>query len=658
MAKITEQILSLSHDATYTSFEFFPPKTPMGFSNLRDRIERMAKGLNPLFVCVTWGAGGSTSAKSLQLAELCQRQIGLTTCLHLTCTNTKRSVIEEALEDAKALGIRNILALRGDAPREEYCDESEERIDQEASFVWAIDLVRFIKQKYGNYFCVGVAAYPEGHADTSYPERQDPAIDLPYLVEKVKAGANFIMTQLFYDPHVFLRLEKMLREHESGVFRTMPIIPGLMPVQGYQILKRTAKLSHAIIPSEVSNWLEAMKHDDGLVKEEGIKVLSQIITTIKRTPSSQPRGFHFYTLNLEKSVARIIERCQLVPSTRDTKLAQSLASCAIDEESDDFVFINHSRSKRRQTSSSSSAHQNRLIVDHPPSAGSRTASFSVASDQTNLAAANPPTKADSIAISEGEGSLGREATWDDYPNGRFGDGRSPAFNAPVTYSTHPLPSPAEALALWRTPTSQADITQLFQSHVSGTLAALPWSEDGLNEETALIRPQLAALIAQRCWTIASQPAVNGLPSSHVPLGWGPKGGFVFQKSFVEFFVPTEVFRATLLPKLQAASEDEVTFYAASAAGEFVSNAPAEAVNAVTWGVFTGKEIVTPTMIEAGAFREWAEEAFELWRGWACLYHRHPETQRFLYDMGRSCWLVNVTHHEFIQEDALWEFLKF
>ena len=143
----------------------------------------MAHSLRPLFVNVTWGAGGSTSTKSLALADMTQRQLGLTTCLHLTCTNMSRKLIDETLEQAKALGIRNILALRGDPPRsDEYRSNELENNDEDDSnreFTWAVDLVRYIRKEYGHYFCIGVAAYPEGHSDQSHPEHQHATYDMP-----------------------------------------------------------------------------------------------------------------------------------------------------------------------------------------------------------------------------------------------------------------------------------------------------------------------------------------------------------------------------------------------------------------------------------------------------------------------------------------------
>ena len=368
----------------------------------------MSSALRPLFVTVTWGAGGITASRSLELAEICQRQLGLTTCLHLTCTNMRRAVVDQALEEAKILGVRNILALRGDPPRdEEYRIEygTEEEEGSNADFTWAEDLVRYIRQRYGDYFCIGVAGYPEGHSDLSHPDDQDIYKDIGYLVEKTKAGADFIMTQLFYDVIAFERYEKVLRDHDSRVFKTIPIIPGLMPIQNYGTLTRVAKLSHAKIPPTLLQRLEPLKADDEAVKNTGVDVLTEIVQSIQSVPASVPRGFHFYTLNLEKAVGDILDRCQLIPTetSNDSAITDSPLQNGIHAE-----FL--ARDRTMSTSSSAAA---QLTTDSHRSASPRRLS-------TVKPSSNPTPFPQEVK--------------DEFPNGRFGDARSPAFNAPLTYS--------------------------------------------------------------------------------------------------------------------------------------------------------------------------------------------------------------------------------
>ncbi|PNY26083.1 Methylenetetrahydrofolate reductase [Tolypocladium capitatum] len=669
MDKITDKIAALPADAEYFSLEFFPPKTAMGFANLRHRLRRMEQALRPLFVNVTWGAGGSTATKSLELAELCQRELGLTTCLHLTCTNMSRRLIDKALEDAKVLGIRNILALRGDPPRhDEYRNSEDSEDDGSEDFTWAIDLVRYIRRNHGDYFCIGVAAYPEGHADESHPLGQSLEHDLPYLVDKLQAGADFIMTQLFFDIDAYEKFEKTLREHPSGAFKTVPIIPGLMPIQSYQMIKRTTKLSHAKVPAAILSRLNDVKGDDEKVKMVGVDIVSELIERVRAIKSQRPgrKGFHFYTLNLEKAVAFIVERTGLIPDTSEDDEA------VIDEAAppppmlqvNGNLFLrarSHSRTSRRQSSVGSDPH-NRVIV------GSRHPAhpeWEATGQEAGIPAESINSRANTLAISEGEGALGREATWDDFPNGRFGDSRSPAYGEIDGYGVSLHVSVAQAVRLWGHPKTGADINDIFVKHIQGQLSAIPWSEEELMPESSTIKARLIDLNNKGWWTVASQPAANGVPSGDSTFGWGPTNGFVFQKSFVEFFIPSSDWE-TLSDKLNAPEvRDVVCFFAASAKGDFASSdssggansaSPEASTNAVTWGVFPGKEIVTPTIIEEVSFRAWSEEAFGIWGEWAKVYGRGSDSEKLLSGIKEDYWLVNIIHHDFVDRDALWGLL--
>ncbi|KAL8358238.1 hypothetical protein RB598_002821 [Gaeumannomyces tritici] len=685
MDKITDKIAALPADATYFSLEFFPPKTAMGFSNLRDRLDRMARALRPLFVNVTWGAGGSTSQKSLELAEICQRELALTTCLHLTRTNMSRKLLDKALDDARALGIRNILALRGDPPRPGEYGEPEDSEPADTAFTWAADLVRYIKQRHGDYFCIGVAAYPEGHADESHPTNQSLEHDLPYLIEKTQAGADFIMTQLFFDIDAYDKFERTLREHPSGAFATIPIIPGLMPIQNYQMIKRTTKLSHAGIPDSLMVRLDAVKKDDEQVKKVGVDIVSELVEKVKevksRTPG--PQGFHFYTLNLEKAVSFIVERTHLIPSSdpgEDEAVFADEAAIVADDASAapssllgvPAIHVNgatpshsiqgvHSLSSRRQSSIGSDP-RNRVIVSGRPASHP---DYEATALEASVPAEPINSRANTLAISEGEGVLGREATWDDFPNGRWGDARSPAYGEIDGYGVSLHMSGTQAVELWGRPASVRDVSALFMRHLSGELRAIPWSEEEFNPETDTIRPPLLALNERGWWTVASQPAVNGLKSDNPTFGWGPTHGFVFQKAFVELFIPSADWVVLRERLSQPGTSDSVCFYASNAAGDFVSSdstgglhgqAKAAGTNAVTWGVFPGKEIVTPTIIEEVSFRAWSEEAFGIWAEWAKVYGKGSPSETLLESLRADLWLVNIIHHDYVEPDALWDLL--
>lgn len=655
MERITDKIAALPETGTYFSLEFFPPKTQQGFANLHARLSRMSQALRPLFVNITWGAGGSTATKSLALAELTQRQLGLTTCIHLTCTNMSRSLIDETLEKAKDLGIRNILALRGDPPRsDEYRaeDGDDDEDDSNKEFVWAVDLVRYIRKVYGDYFCIGVAGYPEGHSDQSCPEVHSQSVDadLPYMVEKVQAGADFIMTQLFYDVKAFDAYEKLLRSHHSGAFRRIPIIPGLMPVQSYQILRRTAKLSHAKCPPPVLSRFEAVKADDEAVKRVGVAIIYEMIEHMRQTTQNRPRGFHFYTLNLEKVVAQILERCRLIPPSTPLLLSSNESAIA-EEDSDGYLVVQKEDPEKRRRASREAS--NKVIIDESRPRSSRPSVYeTLETEMKGAAAPILPSRLAALAISEGEGTLGREATWDDYPNGRWGDARSPAYGEIDGYGVSLHVSIPAALKLWGTPVHRSDITTIFERYVRGDVDAVPWSEEPLNAETITITDELLALIRKGWWTVASQPAVNCVLSTDKTFGWGPKNGFVYQKAFVEMFIPAsewERLRAVL-------DEDEqFTYFAANAAGQFEAS-DEEGVNPVTWGAFTGKEIVAPTIIEGMSFKAWAEEAFSIWKEWAVVYRPGSQSSKLLKQIREGIWLVNIIHHGYVESGVLWETL--
>ncbi|RMZ84003.1 hypothetical protein DV737_g1384, partial [Chaetothyriales sp. CBS 132003] len=671
---ITTLISSLPPDQPFFSLEFFPPKTQAGFTNLRSRLSRMATALRPLFVSVTWGAGGSTASKSIELAEVCQCQLGLPTVLHLTCTNMSKATIDDALAACKSLGVRNILALRGDPPRgDEYREPADDEA-QDGQFAWAVDLIRYIRHHHGDYFCIGCAGYPEGFPPDTQAQtdggKQSVEHDLPYLADKIDAGAQFIVCQFTYDLQSYARYEDLVRGYSHGgkkILQNIPILPGIMPIQNYSMLKRICKLTHVKVPNDLSAALEKVKHDDDAVKKVGVQALTDLVDGIKDRPARDiDRGFHFYTLNLEKSCVSILDKAKLIPPLREVTPPES--------------------------GSDSDAH-NRVILSSPtPGTSPSTASVKSrheAPDRGVGIPASDPSREQKLLISKGHGSLGREATWDDFPNGRWGPAHSPAYGEIDGYGPTLKVGPVTARKLWGHPKSSDDITQLFQRHVLGQLEAIPWSDEidaddtgapgpgVLRAETRVIRDELLAMIGKKhYWTLASQPAVDGVRSDDDTFGWGPqREGFVFQKPFVEFFCLKGEWAQSLKPRLLRLPPEHVSWMKTDAAGKYESSEinahPASSAakipadsgrgNAVTWGVFPGKEIVTPTFIESESFRAWSDEAFAIWAEWRRCFPRGSDEEKFLDKMRHDCVLVNVVGHAYRggasgAGKALWDIL--
>lgn len=606
--RITDKLAALAPGQAYFSFEFFPPVTRLGLENLHDRIDRMAR-FEPLFVTVTWGTGGSTAERSLELATSIQREHGLTTCMHLTCTNMDRGVLDDALARAKAAGIRNVLALRGDAPRgQDYWTATSDE------FRYAIDLVRYIRKAYGDWFCIGVAAYPEGHADESHPEELDATAGNPFLADKVRAGADFILTQMFYDVDAFVRFVDALHTHDADLFGRVPVIPALMPVQSYGTFMRMTSLSHATVPRELQAELDGVKNDDEAVKQVGIDVATRMIAEIRQKTGGRVRGTHFCTLNLERSVALILRASRL--STRQSRDASPV------------------RVARRPSAAASG----RIADEH------------FQSIDATLAVENGDDP-DETSTSEG---MVRDATWDDFPNGRFGDSRSPAYGEIDGWGVTLNMPPARARAVWGSPTTAEDVTRVFVQHIQGETGGTPWSSGALSAETEVIRQQLLSLNSRALWTVGSQPAVNCAESSDAVFGWGPKDGYVYQKSFVELFVDPARWRR-MREVLDA--EPQVSYYAGNRQGEYQSNMKASDANAVTWGIFPGKDIAQTTIIEEESFKAWKQEAFALWLEWRHLYGPDSASAQLLGRLADESWLVTIVHHGFKDEQALWRLLE-
>ncbi len=273
----------------FVSLEFFPPKEREAWPNFFEVVERLLP-VRPLFVSVTYGAGGSTHAHTLEIVSRLRTAYGLEPMAHLTCVGASREKIQGFLDALGEAGVDNVLALRGDPPKgqEHFVPDSDE-------FRNASDLVAFIRQEYPE-LGIGVAGYPEGH-----PEAVSPESDLEYLRRKIALGGDFTVTQLFFDNDIYF--DFVDRARAVGIDR--PIVPGVLPVLSLASIKRFASLCGASLPPAFLAELEAADAAGGqaAVAEAGINhAREQARDLIARGAP----GVHLYTLNKAEAVLSIV----------------------------------------------------------------------------------------------------------------------------------------------------------------------------------------------------------------------------------------------------------------------------------------------------------------------------------------------------------------
>jgi methylenetetrahydrofolate reductase (NADPH) len=270
------------------SFEFFPPKTDAGFRNLFRTIEDL-KRLDPAFVSVTMGAGGSTRRKTVDLVSQIQRELGITAMAHLPCVGSERAEIAEILDHLRREKIENVLALGGDPPRGDAAF-----VPAADGFDHANELIEFLRSRWD--FSIGAACFPETH-----PAAESPEADLRNLLRKVRAGADFLITQLFFDNADYFDFVARARAIGIGV----PIVAGIMPITSAANIRRIAQLSNARIPSELEAELSRVSDDDEATLALGIAWATE---QCRELLDRDAPGIHFYTLNRSSATRHIHEQ--------------------------------------------------------------------------------------------------------------------------------------------------------------------------------------------------------------------------------------------------------------------------------------------------------------------------------------------------------------
>ncbi len=276
------------------SVEFFPPKTPKGDETLFERTLPALQAVAPDFYSVTYGAGGSTRDKTLAVVDRIQREHRTTTMAHLTCISTSRADIEHYLLEARAKGIRNVLALRGDLPQ-----DSGDLAQVECGFEYSYQLVAFIKQMGG--FSIGTAGFPESHVACTDGKQ----VDWQRLKAKIDHGADVVLTQLFFDNDDYFTFRDYLVE-TLGV--RVPITPGILPILNTEQIKRFTEICGSTLPAPLLAKLEAFGDDAEAVTEFGIEFATRQCEALL---AGGAPGLHLYSLNKAHAATRIIDNLGL-----------------------------------------------------------------------------------------------------------------------------------------------------------------------------------------------------------------------------------------------------------------------------------------------------------------------------------------------------------
>ena len=278
------------------SVEFFPPKTPQGNESLFDRVLPRLAEARPDFCSVTYGAGGGGSrARTLQIVDRMQREHGLTAMAHVTCSSFTRAAMDSFLDEAAGLGIRNILALRGDPPPGQSNFERPE-----GGFDYAYQLVDVLQAR-ASEFAIGCAGFPEGHPDCA----ESREVDWGRLRDKIDHGAQFVLTQLFFDNADYFAMV----DHMTGALGvTVPITPGVLPILSTRQVKRFTALCGATLPPALVADLERLGDDDEAVTKFGIDFASRQCEALL---AGGAPGLHLFGLNRSRSTVAILRNLGL-----------------------------------------------------------------------------------------------------------------------------------------------------------------------------------------------------------------------------------------------------------------------------------------------------------------------------------------------------------
>ncbi|KJH45665.1 putative methylenetetrahydrofolate reductase [Dictyocaulus viviparus] len=608
----------ISDKTPFFSLEFFPPKTANGVANFFTRLDRFNEG-GPLFIDITWHlasdpANMNKETSSSSIAAGCLDYCRVDTMLHMTCAHYSKEQTIKHLEQSKSVGLRNILALRGDLNTD---------LDETPIYKYrALDMIR----------------YPSGH-----PEAPSYKADLQYLKSKCDSGAQFIITQMFFEAEVFERFVRDCRE--IGI--TVPIIPGIMPIMGYDSIRRIATLSQLTIPQSILSDLEPIKHDDDAVRKYGTIRAIEMCRRILSNGAAP--AVHLYTMNREGACREILQELGLW----------------------------HKRPMRALPwEPHGSIHPLRFVLYH-------FASFHCMKMVYHFCLRCKEDVRPIFWSARPKSYIYRTRDWDDFPNGRWGNSSSPAFGDLNDYYLFHLKLSGDfylLIAILQAQTKKEDLLKMFgeelksfddvkkvfknfisqETNENGVkVTSLPWNEKeiGMQEETKLINDQLLWCNENGILTVNSQPPVNGAPSTDPLVGWGKPGGYCYQKAYLECFISKD--NAMSLLEIIDDFYPRVNYHLINHDGSFDRmNGESTTPIAVTWGVFPGAEVAQPTVVDPLAFRAWKDEAYDAWiKSWANLYPKDSYSRKIIQKIYDDFLLLNLVDNDFQKPVIIYEMLE-
>uniref|UniRef100_A0A5S6Q6Z4 Methylenetetrahydrofolate reductase n=1 Tax=Trichuris muris TaxID=70415 RepID=A0A5S6Q6Z4_TRIMR len=579
----------------FFSLEFYPPHTEAGLKALYRSVEQFANA-GPLFVDITWnlrsdpGSEKPTSTTSVAYHLLNTYLLDVVT--HLTCLDSTTTQIESHIERIKNIGVRNIVALRGDKP--------ENLSEPMMTYKHASQLVQLLRSNCGEYFTIAVAGYPLMHPES--PSLED---DLKFLKQKVDEGADFIITQFFFNPSTYFTFVRRCR----GIGIDVPIIPGILAIHSYDAIKKICKMSGIVLPDSIEALLEPVRDIPSLVKEIGVDIAVQLSLELLNDKQYPAPGLHFYTLNKLSPTEEILRQIGLW-NTVPTRILP--------------WRVNRTQIIRRTEAVRPIYWKNR-----PMAYICRTQRWT-----------NFPS-----------------VTWNDKPNSEMSN-----------LDDYKLFDPLQRISKVNLRKMRGDnlcsveqvnktfADMLFGENKDGVVQYFPWSERAVNGEALSIKEELLWCCSHGLLPINWQEAVNGVSSSDPLFGWGEPNGTIYQKGYIEFFADSPKADKILHT---VRKYPRISYHLVSCNNSYEeTNAPTSVTaNVVTWGEFPDGKTVQPYVTQPQAFRQWTEEAFHQWSTWGDVYDATAGARHLLKTISASYILVSLVDNDYLNPCCLFDMLK-